>query len=64
MLTEALSTAVTVCRKQMIHGCVAYPSYDVQDSCAPWERNVVFDNVVGTLGYAVVTNVKDLEACE
>ena len=62
MWTEALPMATSVCQKQMIQGCVAKPSREMQIASAPWECNAVLDNAVGSLAFAIILNVKGQKA--
>ena len=61
-MTQMLSTALAVRRKQMIQGSAVSPWYDAQGSRAPWEENAASGNAAGTLIYATVTNVDDHQA--
>ena len=62
MLTEALPTAATAHRKQMIQGSAVRPPYDAQDSFAPSDHNAVIDNAAGTLACAAIPNVRGQKA--
>ena len=64
MFTEVSLTAATARQGQTIQESAVSPSYDAQESSAPWEYNTAIESVVGTFVYAVVTNVKGQRAPE
>ena len=58
----ALSSAPSVCHKQMIQVSASNPSCEAPESFAPRAHNSALANVAGTLALAEIANVEEEKA--